>query len=152
MGLTHGEAMLSSAPLMNDELGEKTRILLRDFITSFEMLEVFLLLRAAPEQSWTAKSVSARVHVADDLVARALEALHVRRLVHAGPPFAPGEFRYGPATAELAEAGEELARDFAERRAAVLSTLSTNAIERLRSGALSAFADAFILGSKRKDG
>jgi hypothetical protein len=30
--------------------------------------------------------------------------------------------------------------------------MSTNAIERLRSGALNAFADAFILGSKRKDG
>ena len=36
--------------------------------------------------------------------------------------------------------------------AAVLLTMSTNAIERLRSGALNAFADAFILRGKDKDG
>jgi hypothetical protein len=137
---------------MNDELGEKTRILLRDFITSFEMLEVLLLLRTSPGQSWTAASVAACVRVQEDLVTRALEALYARRLVQAGAPLAQGEFRYGPGTAALVAAVEELAGDFAERRAAVLSTLSTNAIERLRSGALSAFADAFILGSKRKDG
>jgi hypothetical protein len=137
---------------MNDELGEKTRILLRDFITSFEMLEVLLLVRTSPGQSWTAASVAGCVRVPEDLIARALEALHAKCLVHAGAPLAQGEFRYGPGTADLAAAIDELAEDFAERRAAVLSTLSTNAIERLRSGALSAFADAFILGSKRKDG
>lgn len=136
---------------MNDELGEKTRLLLRDFITSFEMLEVFLLLRAHPEEVWTARSVADRVRIAEDLVLRALESLHRSRLVQAGAPLNPGEFRYGPAGTGLAEAAEELARDFAERRAAVLSTLSTNAIERLRSRAITAFADAFVL-SKPKDG
>jgi hypothetical protein len=137
---------------MNGDLGEKTRILLRDFITSFEMLEVLLLLRTSPGQSWTVASIASHMHVPDDLVARALETLIARRLIHAGAPLAEGEFRYGPGTATLAAAVDELAEDFAERRAAVLSTLSTNAIERLRSGALSAFADAFILGSKHKDG
>jgi hypothetical protein len=137
---------------MNDELGEQTRALLRDYITSFEMLEIVLLLRAHPDLSWTVSSVSGRVQVPDDLVARALEALRVKRLVTAGGPLPPGEFRYGPGSSELSAAADELARDFAERRAAVLSTMSTNAIERLRSGALSAFADAFLLGSKRKDG
>jgi DNA-binding IclR family transcriptional regulator len=140
---------------MNDELGEKTRALLRESITSFEMLEILLLLRAHPDLSWTVSSVAARVHMPDDLVARALEALRARQLVRSGvPPLAPGsrDYTYGPGTTELAAAAEELVRDFAERRAAVLSTMSTNAIERLRSGALSAFADAFVLGSKRKDG
>lgn len=137
---------------MNDELGEKTRLLLRDFITSFEMLEVFLLLRAHPAEVWTARTTADRVHIAEDLVLRALESLHASRLVQAGGPLAPGEFRYGPDTPALAEAADELARDFTERRAAVLSTLSTHAIERLRSRAMTAFADAFILGKKPKDG
>jgi hypothetical protein len=137
---------------MNDELGEKTRLLLRDFITSFELLEVFLLLRAHPAQVWTARTAAGRVHIAEDLVLRALESLHISRLVQAGGPLAPGEFRYGPDSAGLADAADDLARDFAERRAAVLSTLSTNAIERLRSRAMTAFADAFVLGGKPKDG
>lgn len=135
---------------MNDELGQKTRLLLRDFITSFEMLEVLLFLRAHSTEVWTAKRAASRVHITEDLVSRAFEALHARRLVQTGEPLAPGEFRYGPADSGLAEAAEELAGDFNERRAAVLSTLSTNAIERLRSRAITAFADAFVLGNKTK--
>lgn len=137
---------------MNDELGDKTRTLLRDFITSFEMLEIFLLLHANAGRDWSAGEVTARVHIVDDLVARALESLSTRRLIRCSPPLPPGRFQYSPGNRELADAADELARDFTERRAAVLSTMSTNAIERLRSGALNAFADAFIFGSKRKDG
>jgi hypothetical protein len=144
--------MLSSAASMNDELGDKTRTLLRDFITSFEMLEIFLLLHANAGQVWSVAEVTQRVHIADDLAVRALESLSTRRLILSSPPLAPGRFQYAPGNRDLADAADELARDFSERRAAVLSTLSTTAIERLRSGALNAFADAFIFGGKRKDG
>ncbi len=144
--------MLSSPSSMNDELGDKTRTLLRDFITSFEMLELFLLLHASPERDWSAAEVASHAHISDDLVLRALESLCARRLIRGSPPLAAGRFQYAPDSRDLADAADALARDFAERRAAVLSTMSTNAIERLRSGALNAFADAFILGSKRKDG
>lgn len=137
---------------MNDELSDKTRTLLRDFITSFEMLEIFLLLHANAGQDWSAAEVAGRVHITDDLVVRALDSLGARHLIRGSPPLPAGRFQYAPGNRELADAADELARDFAERRAAVLSTMSTNAIERLRSGALNAFADAFILGSKRKDG
>jgi hypothetical protein len=137
---------------MNDELGDKTRTLLRDFITSFEMLEIFLLLHAKAGRDWSAGEVAGHLHVGDDLVARALESLRARRLIQGSPPLPAGRFQYSPGNRDLSDAADELARDFAQRRAAVLSTMSTNAIERLRSGALNAFADAFILGSKRKDG
>lgn len=140
---------------MNDELGEKTRALLREFITSFEMLEIFLLMRAQADLSWTVKSVAGRVNVSDDLVARALQSLQhsgLIQLVAGALGEYLGEYRYGPGTPALVSAADELANDYTQRRAAVLSTMSTNAIERLRSGALSAFADAFVLGSKRKDG
>jgi hypothetical protein len=137
---------------MNDELGDKTRTLLRDFITSFEMLEIFLLLHANLQRDWSAAEVAGHVRIADDLVVRALESLRARRLIRGSPPLAAGRFQYAPESRELADAADALAHDFAERRAAVLLTMSTNAIERLRSGALNAFADAFILGSKHKDG
>jgi len=96
--------------------------------------------------------VTQRVQIADDLAVRALESLSARRLILSSPPLAPGRFQYAPDNRDLADAADELARDFSERRAAVLSTLSTTAIERLRSGALNAFADAFIFGGRRKDG
>jgi hypothetical protein len=145
-------SMLSSAAFMNDELGDKTRTLLRDFITSFEMLEIFLLLHANAGHVWSVAEVAERVRIADDLVARALESLTARDLILGSPPLAPGRFQYAPRNRDLADAADELARDHTERRAAVLSTMSTNAIERLRSGALNAFADAFVFGGKRKDG
>jgi hypothetical protein len=152
--------LLGHLASMTEELHEKTRALLREAITSFEMLEIVLLMRAHPEVSWTAASLAGRVHIPDDLVSRALGSLHAVGLAAAidAPPGArSGQlYRYRPSTSNLAAAAEALALDFAERRAAVLSTMSTNAIERLRSGALSAFADAFVLGpssgSKRKDG
>jgi predicted transcriptional regulator len=145
---------------MNDELHEKTRALLREAITSFEMLEIVLLMRAQPETSWTAATLAGRVHIPDELVDRALHGLHAAGLAMASDAPAgskPGlQFQYKPANADLAAAADALAADFAERRAAVLSTMSTTAIERLRSGALNAFADAFVFGpssgSKRKDG
>ena len=148
--------MLSSAAFMNGEPGEKTCALLRESITSFEMLEIFLLMRAEPDLSWTVHSVASRLRMPDDIVARALQSLRAARLVQSAPSPSAGQsvdqYRYGPQDPELIAAADELARDFAERRAAVLSTMSTYAIERLRSGALTAFADAFLLGSKKKDG
>jgi hypothetical protein len=144
--------MLSFARFMNGEPGEKTCALLRESITSFEMLEIFLLMRAEPNLSWTVHSVASRVRMHDDIVSRALESLRAARLVQSSPPLPSGEYRYGPDTPELIAAADELAHDFSERRAAVLSTLSTYAIERLRSGALTAFADAFLLRSRKKDG
>jgi hypothetical protein len=137
---------------MNDELGDKTRTLLSDFITSFEMLEIFLLLHANARRDWSATEVAEHVRIADDLAVRALESLAARRLIRGSPPLPAGRFQYAADRRDLADAADALAHDFSERRAAVLSTMSTNAIERLRSGALNAFADAFILGSKRKDG
>jgi len=137
---------------MSDEIGARTRALLRDQITSFEMLEVFLLLRAHPEQGWTAAAVAERLHVPADLVANALDSLKIHQIAEATPPLDAAAFRYRPATAQLAEAGEDLARDFADKRAAVLLEISANAIERVRSHALGAFADAFVLGGKQKDG
>src|SRR3954471_1795657 len=123
--------MLSSPASMNDELGDKTRTLLRDFITSFEMLEIFLLLHSNAGHVWSAAEVTERVHIGDDLVARALESLSARRLILSSPPLAPGRFQYAPGNRELADAADQLARDHTERRAAVLSTMSTNAIDRL---------------------
>jgi hypothetical protein len=116
------------------------------------MLEIFLLLHANAGRDWSVAEVTSHTRIADELAERALESLSTRRLIRASPPLPAGRFQYAPGNRDLADAADELAHDFAERRAAVLSTMSTNAIERLRSGALNAFADAFILGSKRKDG
>jgi len=135
---------------MNDELHEKTRALLREAITSFEMLDIVLLMRGEPTVTWTTRSMADRVNVPEELVARALQELDAAGLVVAcGAPSNP-QFQYRPARPELSAAADALAADFAEHRVAVLSAMSTNAIERLRSGALTAFSDAFVLGRKPK--
>jgi hypothetical protein len=47
---------------------------------------------------------------------------------------------------------EALVVAYREQSAAVLSTMSIYAIERIRSGPIRAFADSFVLGKPKDDG
>lgn len=138
--------------LMNEEIGPNAHALLRDHITSLELLEVLLFLRERAGQGWSAPQIAELVHVAPELVAAALDALRSRQLVTNVSAASEPLFGYAPGYPKLAAATDELARDFTERRAAVLSVMSANAIERVRSGALSTFADALLPGGRRRDG
>ena len=51
----------------------------------------------------------------------------------------------------LAERTGALAHACEQQRAELMSVMSTHAIERLRSGAMRAFADSFVFGQKKPD-
>jgi hypothetical protein len=137
---------------MTEEFPESVKALLREHVTSFEKLELILLLAGQPQQAWTIASLSSRVHVPEDLIVEALDALERARLV--GSTIEGGQrlVRHAPATAELAHAACELLRIFPELRAAIIVFMNANAIERVRSGAVRTFAEAFILRKDKKDG
>lgn len=130
---------------------DEVRALLRQHLTSFEKLEILLLLQAHPEQALSVRDIAASKNISEDLVIIALNELHTSRLIGIEAATPRAVYRYAPVTTELAHATKALARVADEQRAAVMSLMSANAIERVRSGAVRAFADAFIVRKKKDD-
>ena len=136
---------------MNEDVSQNVRTLLRERITSFELLEVLMFLHARPGEYWSATMLAGPVRLSEEEVHATLESLQAQQLAEMSPMQASGGYRYAPHDAALASAVDELVQNLGERRAAILSLMSTNAIERVRSAASSAFADAFLLKGKPKD-
>jgi hypothetical protein len=77
-----------------------------------------------------------------------LVALELATARGAGGP----EFRYAPATVALDAGVSALARAYADQRLEIMKLISANAIERLRTAAIRAFSDSFLIRRKRRDG
>ncbi len=137
---------------ITDEFPEAVKALLREHVTSYEKLELLLLFGGEPLQPWTTASLSSRVHIPEELTVEALDALQRSKLVQSTIEGGQRVVHYAPATAQLAHAVRELLRIFPDRRAAIIVFMNANAIERVRSGALRTFSDAFILRKEDKDG
>lgn len=132
--------------MSTDVIPANVRALLDKHITSFEGLELVLLLRRAPpEKWWSAAEASEHVRIPVDLAMSELEGLVSSGLVARSEAAAKPLYQYAPATDELEQAVDELERVFQEQRPALLSLMSANAIERVRSAAATAFSDAFLL-------
>src|SRR5690242_20450727 len=130
-------------------LPDNVRILLRDHLTSFESLELLLILHRRAEPT-SAEALAHQSGIATELVAAAVAALESGQLVRRGAGDPP-TFRFAPATADLTRAVYDLKRLYRDQRAAVMSEMSINAIGRIRSGTLRAFSDAFLFGKKKGD-
>jgi DNA-binding GntR family transcriptional regulator len=118
-------------------------------MTTFERLAVLLFLRERAPEEFGPQAISNRLHIHPDLVREALHGLEAKGLLCA----AGGDsFRFAPATPALADTVEAFVVAYREQSAAVLSTMSIYAIERIRSGPIRAFADSFVLGKRKDDG
>jgi hypothetical protein len=126
---------------------DEVRALLRARIESFEQLEILLSLREG-RGAGTVEEMSARFGIDHTLAASALAHLQAYELARSHGRGAELRYVYAPASPALDAAIGGLARLYAAQPVAILKILSANAIHRVRTGALRAFADAFIL---RKD-
>jgi hypothetical protein len=135
--------------MTSEQLLDSVQALLRDHVTTFEQLEILLLLQAHPHDDWTAAAAGERTHIPEDLVAHALADFSGSGLVEQVRE-SPAAYCFAPRTDHLRQAAADLAVAYRDQRALVMSTMSVNAIERIRSGTLRAFSDAFLL--RRKDG
>jgi hypothetical protein len=131
-------------------LPDNVRNLLRDHLTSFECLELLLLLHRSAGEPAPVAALVRQTGIAADLVPTALAALEASQLIRRKPT-EPVAFYFAPATHDLTRAVDDLQRLYGEQRAAIMSEMSINAIGRIRSGTLRAFADAFVLGSRKRD-
>jgi hypothetical protein len=135
---------------MTERLSEPVRLFLREHMVSFERLEVLMLLSRNETQEWSAKQVSKQLNMPLELGSDALAGLETSGLVQRSSDALV--FRFAPATPALAAAVAELSDIYREHSAAVMSAMSMDAIERIRSGPMRAFADAFMLGKRKDDG
>jgi hypothetical protein len=133
---------------MTQQIPEKVRALLRERITSYDLLEILMFLYAHRDDAWSKRRLSERIYVPLDHLAEGLESLACQGLlIRDAGPYAP-LFRYA-AEPPLHEAVEELVRLVAEQRTAIMSLMSALAIERVRSRAPRALAEAFLFRRKK---
>lgn len=137
---------------MTRDIGSDVAALLRERITGYDLLEILMFLHAHRGEPWSRARLAERVYVPLDHIAEALEGLIHQGLVIREAGGTTPVYRYAASEPRIHAAVEELARLFVEQRAAIMSIMSSNAIERVRSKAPAAFADAFILRKKNDDG
>lgn len=137
-----------NAPVSSEPFSESVRHLLREALTSFERLEVLLFLHKNASGAFTGVAIGEALHIQAELVEEAAEGLVSCGLLVREDA---GAFRFAPATPALASAASELAVAYRDHSAAVLSAMSVNAIERIRSGPMRGFADAFVFWKWKND-
>jgi hypothetical protein len=133
---------------------DDVRVLLFQYIHTFEQLEVLLLLRSDPTRSWTANAVSEALKISAENAREALDRLGGTGLVDVTPDPSTPQFRYSPGNHALDETTARLATAYNDSRLEILRLMSSNALERLRSSAIRTFADSFVLKkdkSEKKD-
>lgn len=135
-------------PLSQDPPLDDLRRFLFDHVASHEELGVLLLLVRGPKNDWSVESVAEALGAATDDCRRALAALETSGLVAMGNS---DTYRYSPATEGVARAAQALERTYREQPATVAMMLSANAVARVRTSAMSTFAEAFRVrdGDKR---
>jgi len=128
------------------ELPEDVRTLLRTRVETLEQLEILRLVHSEPNMNWSLAELGERLRIAAPLVAGAVKALQSGGLI-ACPTAGAGSV-YSPADPAIKAAAERLLQEYRERPMRIMQLISTYAIERVRTAALRAFADAFVI---RKD-
>ena len=136
--------------MLESSEADKLKSFLADHVEDLEELVLLAALQArGPAGSTLVKLVDTtrlpvetiRAHL-DKLAARGLVACSVLE---------PAEYRFEPPEA-LRQPFERVLDQYRADPMSVLMLLSANAIERVRTGALRAFADAFRLGGPKSNG
>lgn len=134
---------------MNDPLPDDVLELLHQRVGSLEELEVLLFLRRGHEREWQVFEVARALGLPDAIVDTTVATLWSHDFLTMGGSSA-GPCRYAPRPAELAALIDRLAAVYEERRLEVMRILSARALERVRDSAARAFAEAFVLGRKKR--
>jgi hypothetical protein len=145
------EAALLRSRLMADESIPEDVARLLETIETYEQLEVLLLLYRGRQQRLAIDEVADRLGTSASEVDAALAQLRSLDLIAFEATGNRRVFWYLGTPQRDAALGS-LARCYDEQRLSIVKLMNANAIERLRTAAIRRFADAFVVGSKKKDG
>jgi hypothetical protein len=124
--------------------------LLPESVHTFEELEALAFLYGGRGTAWPESAVAEALKIPVEAAREALLALESRGLAASG--HTERRYRYSTATTELEAAVGALVRAYHDNRLGIVKLMSDNAIHRMRTGAIRAFSDAFLIGRKKRDG
>jgi DNA-binding MarR family transcriptional regulator len=125
---------------------------LREYIESYEQLEVLLALYAEPSRALTAKSLGVRLRMPTSTVSEALAVLCNRNLVERQKPDEGAEcFQLRPQPI-VNQTLARLAALYSSHAVEIIRLMSAHSIERIRTAALRSFADAFLFRKDKNNG
>jgi len=130
-------------------IGENVRTLLTEYVGTYDELEALLLLHRSRDRAWTPAEICEQLNLSPSLVDEALAELVSHGLLTRGESAAGAVFSYAPSRETLGQAVDQLALAYEDRRIEVIRLMSRNAINRVRTQAIRAFADAFIVKKKK---
>ena len=133
------------------EIPEDIRILLRDHLPSHEQLELLLLMHTDPMREWSVEDLAETLKISPMLAEEAINQLAADELIDLWELPSNALRCRGPRDA-CRDLVSRLAQIYQDNRVEVLMLMSANAIQRMRTGALRAFADAFVIKKKDTDG
>lgn len=125
------------------DLPDDVRRFILTSVPSVPYLEAILLLRTDPAMAWDVRLLAARLYIADREAAELLSALAAAGIAGMEDQGDTARFRYAPATAELRERIDALARAYSVNLVGVTQLIHSRTDKRAQQ-----FADAFRL---RKD-
>ena len=111
-------------------------------IESVAEVEALLLLRGAPEQSWSARTLALRLYIDEPQTGEIIKQLADRQLLVRDPGI-EASYRYQPRSAELREQVDRLAQVYSTHLIAVTELIHSKPKSRVQE-----FANAFRI---RKD-
>jgi hypothetical protein len=120
-------------------------------VENYEQLEALRLL-CRSKVGLTAADVASALKLETLEAQQVLERLARSKLAERAAVGADDVFRYSPGTPELSSNVQLLLIAYDEDRVRLVELMTANAIERMRTTALRAFADGFRFGGRKKDG
>ena len=118
-------------------------------VRTYEQLETLVLLAAHTDRTWTAHDVAEALKIPLDAVQEGLRALAGELVLQAT---AESPLTYGIADPDVLRLVHSLAQIYEDNRLLVMQLMNENALERMRTDALRAFSNAFVIRGRKKDG
>ena|SRR5688572_1598621 len=131
------------------DIPKDVQAFLRDYIESYEELEVLLLLHRLRGGAYAIAAITAQLPL-PGINSETTEALVARGLLSARRTGTEPVYAYAPEDPEVDATVARLAQSYASVRLSVMKLMTANAMDRLRASALHTFADAFVFGRKKK--
>lgn len=138
--------------MATEEIPEDVRSFLLEHIASYAQLEVLTLLQKQPARSFTPEVAALEANIPESAAETALEELHESGVLDVTARDGRDEFRYRPREPGMDRTVERLLVAFKENPIAIVKLMNATAMERVRTSAMRAFANAFVLGRKKRDG
>ncbi len=139
--------------MRTDPLSADIAVLLRERIEDYEQLDILRLLQSDRTAAWTVTDIAERLKLDEERIAAGLNKLEKGELIiRSGRQGEPRKFSFAPASAELGLVVEQLIALYDVQPIEIVKHMSANAIERVRTAALRAFADAFVIRRSKDNG